>query len=611
MRRMLLTLALAACGALTPINTMAQTNNTVAGANVPAPPTAKTNAKTTDIHGETLTDNYFWLREKTSPEVIGYLEAENAYTDQMLKGTEGLQEALYQEMLGRIKQTDVNVPVKDGPYFYYSRTEQGKQYPILARRRGSMEATEEITLDLNEIAKGQKYTGLGTYATSDDHNLLAYSIDSNGFRDYILYVKDLRTGKLLPDQFGPVVNAFWAADNKTLFYVTQDAAKRPHKLFRHTLGEPKEKDVLVAEEKDELFRLGARRSRSRDYIFIGMGSSNETEYHYLRADRPADAPKLLLARTKDHEYYPEHHGQSFYIRTNDKGRNFRLVSAPLADPKRENWKEVIPHRADVTLEGTTFFKDFYVVSDRASGLQRLGVNDFKTGKLHYVEFPEPVYTAGLNFTPEFDTTVMRFGYQSFQTPPSVYDYDMRTRKKELKKQTEVLGGFDPAQYQSERVYAVAKDGIKVPVSLVYKKGVKRDGSSPMLLDAYGSYGIPRNVSFSSNRLSLLNRGVVFATAHIRGGSDLGTAWHDDGKMLKKKNTFTDFIAAAEHLIGEKYTSKDRLVITGGSAGGLLMGAVTNMRPDLFKAVVSYVPFVDVINTMLDASLPLTVQEYLE
>nr|MBA3323568.1 S9 family peptidase [Pyrinomonadaceae bacterium] len=474
-----------------------------------------------------------------------------------------------------------------------------------------MSAPEEITLDLNEIAKGQKYTGLGNYSVSDDHHLLAYSIDSTGFRDYILFIKDLRTGKLLADQFGPVVNAFWAGDNQTLFYITQDAAKRPHKLFRHTLGDAKEKDVLVVEEKDELFRLNARRSRSREYVFIGMSSSDETEYHYLRADKPHDAPKLLLAREKKHEYYPDHHGSTFYIRTNDKGRNFRLVAAPVANPKKENWKEVIPHRTDATLEGTTFFKDFYVVGERVNGLQQFSVTGFKTNGRHHVEFPEPVYSAFVNFTPEFDTSVLRFSYQSFQTPASIYDYDMRTRQRELKKQTDVLGGFDSAQYQSERIYATAKDGMKIPISLVYKKGAKRDGTSPLLLDAYGSYGMPRNVGFNSNRLSLLNRGVVFAHAHIRGGGDLGTAWHDTGKMMFKKNTFTDFIAAAEHLVNEKYTARERLVITGGSAGGLLMGAVTNMRPDLFKAVVSYVPFVDVINTMLDATLPLTVQEYLE
>ena len=609
MKKLLFVLPLlAASCTLLNLNVMAQTAN--GGASV-KPPVAKKVPKTTTIHGETLVDDYFWLREKSDKEVINYLEAENAYTAGVMKGTEGLQETLYREMLARIKETDVNVPVKDRDYFYYSRTEKGQQYPIYARRKGNMNAPEEITLDLNEIGKGQKFTSLGNYTVSDDQNLLAYSIDTTGFREYILFIKDLRTGKILPDEIGKVTNAFWAADNKTLFYVIEDSAKRPHKLYRHTLGEPKEKDILVYEEKDELFRLGARRSRSRDYIFIGSGSSDETEYRYLRADKPADQPKLLLGRVKNLEYYPDHHGDLFYLRTNDTGRNFRLVSAPAGDPKRENWKEVLPLRKDTTLEGATFFKNYYVTSERANGLQRLGVVDFKTGQTHYVAFPEPVYSAFLNSTPEFDASVMRFSYQSFQTPASVYDYDMQTRERKLMKQTEVLGGFDPKQYKSERVYAIAADGKRIPISLVYKQDLKLDGTRPLLLDAYGSYGAPRNVSFSSNRLSLLNRGVIFATAHIRGGSDLGTAWHDDGKMLKKKNTFTDFIAAADHLVKEKYTAKDRLVITGGSAGGLLMGAVMNMRPDLFKAVVSYVPFVDVINTMLDASLPLTVQEYLE
>lgn len=607
MKKIFLTLAL--CGALVSLNQtqiMAQTNS-----QTPAPPVARKNTKKQVFHGENFDDDYFWLREKTDKEVISYLEAENAYTDAQMKGTEAFQEKLYQEMLARIKQTDTNVPYRQDGYHYYSRTETGKSYPIFARKKGSLSAPEEITLDVNELAKNLKYTAIGTYAVSDDSNLLAYSHDTTGFREYTLHIKDLRTGKLLADDIGKVATAFWA-DAKTLFYITEDAAKRDYRLYRHTLGDPKEKDVLVYEEKDELYGLAARRSRSRQYIFIASSSSNNTEYRYLRADKPAEPFKMIAARAGEHEYYPDHHGANFYIRTNDKGRGFRVVTAPVSDPQPKNWKELIPHRKGVTLEGQTIFANFYVLSERDQGLQKIRVLDLKSNQSHHLEFPEPVYSANVQFTPEFDTTTLRFGYQSFVTPSSVYDYDMRTRKRELLKRTEVLGGYDTTRYASERIFAVAPDGVRVPVSVYYRKDLRKPGApQAMLLNAYGSYGIPSNVGFSSTRLSLIDRGVVYAIAHIRGGGDLGKEWHDEGKMLKKKNTFTDFIAAAEHLIKERYTAKDQLVISGGSAGGLLMGAVTNMRPDLFKAVVTYVPFVDVINTMMDKTLPLTVGEYLE
>ena len=606
MKKLLLTLAL--CGAVVSLNQtqiMAQTNS-----QPPAPPVARKNAKKQVFHGENLDDDYFWLREKTDKEVISYLEAENAYTDAQMKGSEAFQEKLYQEMLARIKQTDTNVPYRQDGYYYYSRTETGKQYPIHARKRGSLTAPEEITLDLNELAQGLKYTAITAYSISDDANLLAYAHDTTGFREYFLRIKDLRTGKLLADDIGKVSAAFWA-DNKTLFYVTEDAAKRDYRLYRHTLGDPKEKDALIYEEKDELYQIGARRSRSRQYIFLTAASSNNTEYRYLRADKLTEPFMLIAARAGEHEYYPDHHGDNFYIRTNDKGRGFRIVTAPVSDPQPKNWKELIPHRKGVTLEGQTMFSNYYVLSERDQGLQKIRVLDLKSNQSHHLEFPEPVYSAGVNFTPEFDTTTLRFSYQSFVTPSSVYDYDMRTHKRELLKQLEVLGGYDATKYASERVFAVAPDGVRVPVSLYYRKDLRKPGAQPMLLNAYGSYGIPSNVGFNTNRLSLIDRGVVYAIAHIRGGGDLGKEWHDDGKMLKKKNTFTDFIAAAEHLIKEKYTAKDNLVISGGSAGGLLMGAVTNMRPDLFKAVVTYVPFVDVINTMMDKTLPLTVGEYLE
>jgi oligopeptidase B len=577
----------------------------------PKPPMAEKKPKITNIHGETLTDDYFWLREKSNPAVISYLESENAHTAAVMKPLEAFQESLYKELLGRIKQTDTQVPYPQDGYFYYSRTVEGQQYPIYARRKGSMTAPEEITLDLNELAKGHPYTALGAYSVSDDANLLAYSMDHDGHRDYKLHIKDLRTGKELADQLGQVVYVFWGLDNKTLFYGREDAAKRPYQLWRHKLGEPKEKDVLVAEEKDELYRLYARRTRSREYILVGSSSSDTNEWSYIPTSNLTAGPKMISAREKGHEYSVDQHGDKFYILTNDKGRNFRLVTAPISNPGKANWSEVIAHRPAVMLEDINIFKDFFVLSERENGLPKLRLTDFKSGKSHYLQFPEPVYSAGVSVNREFDIQKLRYSYNSFTTPPSTYDYDVANHKSELLKRQEVLGNFDPANYKSERIYATAGDGTKIPISLVYKKGVKLDGTAPLWLTAYGSYGIPSNVSFSSNRLSMLDRGVVYALAHIRGGGDLGKPWYDDGKLMKKKNTFTDFVDSADHLVKEKYTSKDRLVISGGSAGGLLMGVVTNMRPDLFKAVVSYVPFVDVINTMLDKSLPLTVQEFLE
>jgi len=586
------------------ISVIAQTENG-------KPPVARKAAKITVIHNEQLSDDYFWLREKSNPEVISYLEAENAYTERVMKPTAAFQEALYKEMVSRIKETDINVPYREGDYFYYSRTEQGKQYPIYARKRGSVDAKEEITIDLNELSKGQKFTALGAYSVSNDGNLLAYSIDSTGFREYRLYIKDLNTGAILPDDVGNVQIALWANDNKTVFYTTEDAAKRDYRVYRHKLGDDKAKDVLVYEEKDELFTVTVGKSRSKAYIFIGSESLTATEYSYIPADRPTQPLTLIRPREDNHEYYPDHHGDLFFIRTNDMGKNFRLVSAPLNDPQKKNWKEVVPHRKSVMLEDADFFADFYVLSERENGLPKMRITELSGGKSFDLEFPEPVYSASLAQNREFTSTVLRFNYQSLVTPGSVYDYDMRTRKRVLLKQTPVLGGYDAAKYKSERVYASAADGTRIPVSLVYKKNLKRDGSRPMLLYGYGSYGFPYPVNFSSARLSLLDRGVIMAIAHIRGGGEMGKEWHDQGRMMNKKNTFTDFIASAEHLIDEKYTSKDRLVIIGGSAGGLLMGAVTNMRPDLFKAVVSQVPFVDVINTMLDASIPLTVPEYQE
>jgi oligopeptidase B len=589
-----------------PLRSAAMAQN---GSAVPTPPVAKKAPRTSVLHGDKLVDNYFWLREKSDPEVIAYLESENAYAAAMMKGTEGLQQALYKEMLGRIKETDLSVPYRQGEYFYYSRTEEGKQYPIHCRKRGGLDAKEEVTLDLNELAKGHKFLGLGAYAVSDDGNLLAYSTDVTGFRQYTLHVKDLRTGELLPDRREKTVSVLWAADNKTLFYTTEDHAKRPYRFYRHVLGG--QKDDLVYEEKDELYRIIANRSRDRRQIFLTSASSVTSEVRHIPADRPAGEAKLILPREAEHEYYVDHRDGLFYIRTNKNAKTYRIVTAPVSDPQPSRWKEFIPHRKDVMLEGVDLFARHAVIYERENGLQQLNVIDMRDGKSHRLEMTEPVYSVFPSNNLEFNTTVLRFQYQSLVTPNSVFDYGMESRKRTLLKQTEVLGGYKPSEYASERIHATASDGTRVPISLVYKKGMKRDGASPMLLYGYGSYGSSLSPAFSSSRLSLLDRGVVYAMAHIRGGGDLGQEWHDQGKMMMKRNTFTDFITAAEHLIAQKYTSKDRLVIQGGSAGGLLMGAVTNMRPDLFKAVVSQVPFVDVINTMMDASLPLTVGEYLE
>jgi oligopeptidase B len=573
------------------------------------PPMVKKVPKTTTIHGETLVDNYFWLREKTNSEVIAYLEAENAYTAAVLKPTEALQETLYKEFLGRIKQTDLSVPYKLGDYWYYTRTEKGKQYPIHCRKRGSLEDKEAITLDLNELAKGQKFLSLAHFKVSDDGNLLAYSIDLTGFREYTLYVKDLRTCELLPDRIAKVNSPEWAADNKTLFYVAEDAAKRPYRLHRHVLGS--KDDPVIYEEKDELYRLFAHRSRDLKYMLATSRSSTTTEERYLPSAQPTGEWRVILPRENEHEYSVDHRDGQFYIRTNKDAKNFRLVTAPVDKPQPENWKELLPHRKEVLLESVALFENYGVVSERAGGLPRLRVFDWGSAKDHLIDFPEPVYSVFLDANPEFKTTTLRFRYFSLVTPDSVYDYDMNYRKRKLLKQTEVLGGYEPKDYVSERILATAKDGTPIPISLVYKKGVKRDGNNPLLLYGYGAYGATLPVIFSPIRLSLLDRGGIYAMAHIRGGKEMGQIWHDQGKMMNKRNTFTDFITAADHLVAEKYTSRDRLGIQGGSAGGLLIGAALNFRPDLCRAAVLQVPFVDVINTMLDESLPLTVQEFLE
>ena len=580
------------------------------------PPETEKKPKITEINGDRMLDNYFWLREKTNPEVIAHLEAENAYTGAMMKPTEALQEKLYNEILSHIKQTDVTVPYKRSGYYYFSKTKEGLQYPIYFRKKGSPDAAEELILDQNELAKGQKFMSLGDMLPSDDGNLLAYSTDNTGYRQYLLQFKDLRTGQLLPDKMERVTSVAWANDNKTLFYVTEDpVTKRSDKLFRHVLGT--DKYDLIHEEKDELFDIGVGRSLDKAVIFLGAYSKTSNEFRYIPATDPNAAWKIILPRQADHEYDVDHRGDLFYIRTNKGATNFRVVTAPVSDPSEKNWKEFVAHRPAVKIDSIDLFVNHAVLSEWENGLEQIEIIDFKTSKRHRIVFPEPVYSAGLSdnrgFNPnrEFNTNVLRYNYQSLTTPNSVFDYDMNTEKATLMKQTEVPGGFDKNNYKAERVFATASDGTKIPMSVVYRKNVKLDGSAPMLLYGYGSYGISIPPTFSAGRLALLDRGVVYVIAHIRGGGELGEPWRDAGRMMNKINTFTDFIACAEHLINNKYTSKDRIVIQGGSAGGLLMGAVSNMRPDLFKAVVAQVPFVDVLNTMLDASLPLTTSEYIE
>jgi len=574
------------------------------------PPVAERRTHVDTLHGEVRSDDYFWLRKKSDPAVAAYLEAENAYAEQVLAPLAGLRETLYQEMLGRIKQTDLSVPYRDNGYFYYSRTEEGKQYPVIARKRGSLDAPEEVLLDVNRLAEGQSFMSVGYVEPSPDAQLLAYGTDSTGYRQYVLHVKDLRTGQLLDTRAERLRSVAWADDNRTLFYtVEHPVTKRAYQIYRHVLGTPTHE--LLYEEPDERFNLYVGRTSSDEYLLLHISSLTTSEVRYLRADDPAGEWRQVAPRVQDREYDVGHHGDSFYIRVNDTGRNFRLVKAPVTDPAERNWTEVIPHRDDVMLQGVQLFRNHMLAYERADALPRLVIHDLRNGGSHEVAFPEPVYSVFPTSNAEFDTNILRYAYQSFVTPSSVYDYDMDTRQATLLKQQEVLGGYDPTQYESERVWAVARDGTRVPVSLVYRKGTPRDGSAPMLLGGYGSYGASSNVSFSSNRLSLLDRGLIVGTAHIRGGGDLGQAWHDQGRMQHKINTFTDFIDVAEHLVKEGYTSSDRLVIEGGSAGGLLMGAVTNMRPDLFRAVIAHVPFVDVINTMLDETLPLTVGEFEE
>ena len=578
-------------------------------------PVARPQRTETTLHGHILVDDYAWLRDKESAETLAYLQAENDYTAAILAPTTELQQTLYREMLSHIKETDISVPFRDGEYWYYTRTEEGQQYPIYCRKHTNLDAPESVILDVNKIAEGESFMSIGAMDVSDDGNLLAYSIDNKGFRQYTLQVRDLRTGELLSERVERTGSIVWAADNKTLFYSVEDEEqKRQYQLFRHAIGAQHAEDVLVYDETDERFNIGAGRTRDGKYIILESASHTTSEAQFLPADEPDGGFRLIAPRRDNIEYYVDHRNGHFFIRANDTGRNFRLVTASVAEPGI--WTELLPHRAEVMLEDMDLFAGFYVACEREDGLQHLRILRFagdglETLPAQEIAFPEPVYSAHPHVNRIFDTTEYRYNYQSLVTPGSVYEYDATTGESKLLKQLEVPGGFDRSLYASERLFATAPDGVSVPVSLVYRKDSFERGKNPLYVYGYGSYGYSLPIGFNSNRLSLLDRGFVMAYAHIRGGGDLGKPWHDAGRLMQKRNTFTDFIAVVEHLLANGYGDPARVAMEGGSAGGLLMGAVANLRPDLFRAVLSHVPFVDVMNTMLDASLPLTVPEYEE
>jgi oligopeptidase B len=585
------------------------------------PPIARKEHKENALHGVVLTDDYAWLRDKENPEVTAYLEAENAYAAAVMKPLDGQREELYQEMLSHVKQTDVSVPFRDGDWWYYTRTEEGLQYAIHCRTHGSPNATEDtpekVILDGNQLAKGHAFFSIGATDITSDGRWLAYTTDTTGFRQYTLHIKDLKTGETLAGEVERVGSVTWAADNRNLFYTVEDEEqKRQYQLWRHALGTPHTADTLVYQEDDERFNLGAGRTRDGKFIVMEPARHITTESWVLLATEPEGRFTLISPREDEHEYSIDHRNGLWFIRTNDRGRNFRLVTAPVATPGREFWTELIAHRDGVMIEEIDLFAGFFIACEREEGLPRLRVWRFdgdgpEAAKTGEISFPEPAYSAQPHVNRIFDTPTFRYAYQSLVTPSSVYEYDVATGASTLLKQLEIPGGFDRTLYASERVHAIAPDGVQVPVSLVYRKDKRAEGRNPLYVYGYGSYGYSLPLGFSSNRLSLLDRGVVMAYAHIRGGGDLGEPWHDAGKMLVKRNTFTDFIACVEHLTAASYGDPARVAIEGGSAGGLLMGAVVNLRPDLFRAVLSHVPFVDVMNTMLDATLPLTVPEYEE
>ena len=567
-------------------------------------------------------DNYYWMKlsdeqknteqkDEQTQKVVNYLNAENEYLKTKLKHTEALQKKVYDEIVGRIKQTDESVPYKDNGYWYYTRYEQGQEYPIYCRKKGTLEGAEEILLNVNEMAKGHDYYSITGLSVSEDNNLLAYAEDSVSRRRYTVYVKDLRNGKLVEE---PVPNTegqvTWANDNKTYFYTKKDSATlRSRWIIKHKVGSSYKADPIVSEEKDETFYTGIYKTKSKKYLVIWAGSTLTNHYQILDANTPDGKFKEFSPRERGLEYSIDHYGDKFYVVTNLDAQNFRLMETADTKTSKPNWKEKIAHRKDTLLQGIEIFKDYLVLSERAQANTLMRIIDQKTGKKHYLDFGEPAYTLYPSINLDFDTELLRYGYTSLTTPNSTYDYNMKTRERKLLKQTEVVGGYKAEEYQTERLWATAADGTPIPMSIVYKKGIKKDGRNPTLIYGYGSYGASMDPTFSITRLSLLDRGFVYAIAHIRGGQEMGRQWYEDGKMFKKKNTFTDFIDCSEFLIEEKFTSPDKLFASGGSAGGLLMGAVVNMRPDLYKGVIAKVPFVDVITTMEDESIPLTTGEF--
>jgi oligopeptidase B len=575
------------------------------------PPMAKIVPKQLEKHGHVRTDNYHWLRERDNPKVIKHLEAENHYTTKMMAHTESLQQTLFDEFKTRIKQTDMSVPYKREDYYYYTRVVEGKEYPVYCRKKGSLDADEQIMLDVNEVAEGHEFCSAYPPRVSSSQDLMASAVDAVGRRFYTVRIKNLATGRLLQDVIPDVTgNVAWANDNRTLFYSKQDPATlRSHQIYRHVLGTDPAQDELIYEETDDTFDCFVFKTKSKRYLMIVSSQTLSTEYRYLDANEPNGKFQVFMPRQRDHEYRVDHYKSHFYIRTNLQAKNFRLVKTSVGRTGMKHWQEVIPHRVNVLLEGFEIFKNHLVVEERKEGLIQLRIRPWSGAQEHYLDFGEPAYLAYPSANYEFDTPLLRYTYMSMTTPRSVYDYNMATREKKLLKREEVLGGFDSANYQTERIHATAEDGKRVPISLVYRKESKENGTNPLLLSGYGSYGIIMEATFDPHLISLLDRGFVYARAHVRGGQELGRQWYEDGKLLKKKNTFTDFIACAEHLISEKYADPSRLFASGGSAGGLLMGAVTNMRPDLFKGVVANVPWVDVVTTMLDESIPLTTSEY--
>jgi oligopeptidase B len=575
------------------------------------PPRAEKIKKELTLHGNTRVDNYFWLNERDNPAVLEYLNKENEYTDHILKDNKELQEKLYQEIIGRIKQTDMSVPYKENGYFYYTRHEEGKEYPVYCRKKENLDAAEEIILNVNEMAKGYDYYAVGGLSVSPDNKLLAYGVDTVSRRLYTLRIRNLETGETLPDEISNTIgSSTWAADSKTLFYSLKDSnTLRPFKILRHFLGLPGEKDVLVYEEEDETYDAYVYKTKSKEYIIIALASTLSSEYRFLKADDPAGSFRVFHPREKELEYDIDHFENRFFIRTNLDAKNFRLMETPVTNTSKSAWKEVIAHRDTVLLESFELFKEYMVLDERINGLTRLRVIRMQDKKEYYIDLREQAYTAWFSANPEFSTELLRFGYSSLTTPNSTFDFNMKTKESVLLKRQEVVGDFNPDRYFSERIFATAGDGSKIPVSLVYRKGIKKDGSNPLLLYGYGSYGFTTDPYFSSVRLSLLDRGFIYAIAHVRGEQIMGRSWYDDGKLLKKKNTFTDFIDCAEFLIKANYTSAEKLMAYGGSAGGLLVGAVVNMKPELFKGVIAAVPFVDVVTTMLDESIPLTTSEY--